>query len=232
MAIDGQIRPPILDGEGTNVVFTTPREIDQSASLVKAMMITINAAFKEQSSRTKILDSHQRMVQGSIFEQQLGDDPTTFCIIVSQPEKSFVAGTVAARRFPTSTLPIERASLTPQGEQLSTRAIFTRTDIPIQYVNSVFWELKILAVHPSMQGQRLGKWLMDTVEDEIKRRTLEKDSNASEVIIVLTTVDQHAAPLYIKRGYIIDSQQDYPDGTVNSEKGFTVLHMHKRYDLS
>jgi GNAT superfamily N-acetyltransferase len=231
------VRCPILKGEPSNVVLITPKAIDQSTLLVKSMTITINAAFTEQSQRTKVLNSHQRIVPGgnSIFEQQLGNDTTTFCIIVSQqtgrPEEEFVAGTIAARRFPTSSLPIERSSLTPQDEQLTTRSIFTRTEIPNQYKKSVFWELKLLAVHPSMQGQRLGKWLMDTVEMEIKRRTLEKNPNAKEVIIVLTTVTEHAASLYLKRGYTIDSQQTYPSGTANSEKGFTIVHMYKRYEL-
>lgn len=225
------IHPPILKGQTSKVLFTTPKQIDQSDSLVNSLQMTINAAFKEQSSRTKILDSNVRMVKGSIFEEQLGNDPTTFCIIVLQPDQSFVAGTVAARRFSTSSLPIDRSSLIPKGEKLNTRAIFTRTDIPQHYSNSIFWELKILAVHPLMQGQRLAKWLMDTAESEIKRRTLKTHPKANEVIILLTTVEQHAAPLYTKRGYSIDGKQEYPPGTVESENGFTVIHMYKRFDL-
>jgi len=226
------VNPPTLNGKPTTFLFRTPRQIDQSKSLAKLYRETINAAFKEQSSRTKILDEDERVVEGDTFENLFGNEPSTFCIFLTQQierahenDELFVAGAITASQIdPITSSDKSNSSSKPQNERSIVEDTFNTTEIPKQYIHSKIWKLMILAVHPLVQKQGSGSWLIDTAEREIKRRSLKTDS----VIIVLTTVKQHAAPLYMKLGYTIQAQHHFSAGIAQSENEFTILHMYKK----
>ncbi|MCJ1353962.1 MAG: hypothetical protein MMC33_003949 [Icmadophila ericetorum] len=169
--------------------------------------------------------------------QELVEDlgPDCFTIVVTQSMEELtdsqsldlnrhlilrrVLGTASCRPFirPRVVMNVEPAPISPWVPKVA----LEKLDDP----SVSQWELKLMAVDPSLQRQGLASKMIDLVIEEIKRRV---GGGKREVWMVFTTMKEFNEAYYSKRGCVSVSETVIEPGTRNSRDGFTILEMAKR----
>ncbi|MCJ1244705.1 hypothetical protein MMC30_001904 [Trapelia coarctata] len=89
------------------------------------------------------------------------------------------------------------------------------------------WELLLMAVDVSLQGQGIAGKLLGMVEDEIRRRTSGK---GREVHIILSTLKERNFEYYVKKGFVWTAEKKFKKGQYGSQDGFTLVEMMKKVE--
>ena len=112
-----------------------------------------------------------------------------------------------------------------------------------------YWEVKLLCVHPSIQGQGIASMLITALEAEVKRQheaqqqsltatssgdhegAREDIPNETEVNkelrMILSTVEAANGPFYAKRGYVTTKSYVVPKHAFNNADDFVQISMEK-----
>lgn len=103
------------------------------------------------------------------------------------------------------------------------------------------WELKILAVDPSLYRSGIGSMLQDAVEAEVKKRVTlaksEETKGATQIdgprgiTFMLTTVAEVNEEYYIRKGYRTTQSILLKVGGLRNIKECHIVHMEKVVDL-
>jgi GNAT superfamily N-acetyltransferase len=211
---------PLVHGEKTTASIFSTAQLSSEAFLA-SLLETINLAFRQSHSvKPELLLRSQGDRLGSIDEFLTGlQDPESFVLIISRPGSHEVIATSSARRYhgpprkaPSSGIELRNspwnrtAEVEPGAEE---------------------WELKLMATHPSAQGQGLAKWMMALVEREIVERSKAKQASANATAppnlrMVLCTPRELTGEFYLKRGYTKDYEVWRGEGY-----NFHIIHLSK-----
>lgn len=225
---------PALDGLITQVVILDPLRVDQ-ADYHDDLICLINAAFRTAKSRTNILNEEIRIPLDTQFSQHVSTGLGAFVLVLQAHQadgRNRILATVSARCR--AIKPVQDLASQPaqHGQPLTADAVFSRFEIGhARDPTVVFWEMKLLAVDPTVQRKGLAGWLVNAVEEEIVRRCAQSDLQHKaimHVVVLLTTIRELNGEFYRKRGYLYDSERHYEAGVLNSEGAFTVVHMSKK----
>ena len=156
---------------------------------------------------------------------EIGDLPGTFTYIIHKADSEEVIATATMRPFKVVAT-VETAGISPDElERVRRHRAFYRLQALPSGVQG--WELKMMVVDLSAQGQGLAGLMIDMCEAEARRRSQTVQSKAREVRFVLTCIAEINEKFYIKRGFTEDYRTWMPQGTMGSETGFHILHMSK-----
>ncbi|KAH9838900.1 hypothetical protein Tdes44962_MAKER01751 [Teratosphaeria destructans] len=194
---------PIIDGKATTVTRYEPQQLINS-SLLQSIFTLTNDAYSESHAKSSTLPhSSKRLDDPDAFVRGLGFDAGTFC---------FIPG-LRSRAGPGS------------GKKGTT---FVRVQLPDKIgPDAEIWELKSLAVDVRLQGRGLAGYLMRSVDEEVLRRFSQAPSG-EQLWMVLTTMKEANFEFYRRKGYVSDYENVYAKGYMESETGFTVVHMSRR----
>jgi GNAT superfamily N-acetyltransferase len=187
----------------------------------------VNDSFRVSHTEYDILANVNRLQSDDQFAMELGAVPGTFTYLLayaSSDEKGVLA-TASAQRYHGTPAVITGLDTT-QKKTFKRYGDASLTDEE--------WELRLMAVRPSLQRQGIAKFLMQRIEDEVRRRFLEArraDGQQQGLVMLLTTLKEINEVFYAKRGYVVDSEAQYDKGYMGSEMGFGVVHMSKRLEL-
>ncbi|WPH01489.1 Hypothetical protein R9X50_00433500 [Acrodontium crateriforme] len=228
--LNGQHLPgPTVNGQPTVATLLNPDEL-ASSPLLDSLGTMINAAFTAGHSTKNILGGTKRLNQPSDLPVQIGSSPGTFTVLVTDAHESNprVLGTVSAKPY---SVPLDIA------RNGTKKSAFLRLVAPTRRAPRApvveLWELKFLAVDPSLQRQGLAVFLLDLAEAEVRRRSEAKRSvdvepgTDVELVMVLTTIDELVGPFYMRRGYELDYKSFQDIGYMGTEVGFTIAHYSK-----
>ncbi|KAF2765611.1 hypothetical protein EJ03DRAFT_354665 [Teratosphaeria nubilosa] len=214
---------PIIDGRATTVTRYKPRQLINSP-LVQPIFTLTNDAYSESHSKSSTLPhSTKRLDDPDAFLRGLGFDAGTFCFIVCWRDTDESIATIGAHKYVSPVF--EADAGLGSGKKGTT---FVRIQLPDKIgPDAEIWELKSLAVDVRLQGRGLASYLMKLVDEEVLRRLSEAPSG-KELWMVLTTMKEANFGFYGRKGYASDYENVYEKGYMESETGFTVVHMSRR----
>lgn len=234
LATSHQIQGPMVNGRPTTATLLDPKELESSDLLVP-LTVMINSAFDVSHSSSNILGGTKRLDRHEDLPIQIGGADGTFTYLVSYADESIktsqqALGTVSARPY---NVPASRDDLP---SYIKKESAFSRLRAPIRRIPDAqtleLWELKFLAVDPTLQKQGLAVYLMNLAEAEARRRSEAKrktkpGDESVELVMVLTTIEDLVGPFYVRRGYELDYKTFQDVGYMGTEVGFTVAHYSK-----
>ena len=210
-----------------------------SSPLLPLFKNPVNAAYST-AHPPWISALHVRLTDEASLLRSLTTESFTYALFYEEDERDTpgVLATGSARPF----------HWKPPEEQDPRNATFFWAQDLSADSNYEVWELKLLAVDPTMQKQGLATLLLGLLETEIRRRFEEKklldtkawstarNSGSSNAVavrrklkIVLMTIFEMNGEWYAKRGYKIFDQRSRERGFLGSETGFSIGMMVKVY---
>jgi GNAT superfamily N-acetyltransferase len=189
----------------------------QLSGLIPQLFDLINAAFANSHSRDGVISTVTLRLQSEAQLVRELSASGTFTFVVTYTGTKVALGTASAKPHCNGSLEHDMTG--------AERSIFTRME-PLKG-DVASWELVAMAVDPPVQRQGLAGMLMEMVEVELKRRTVDAKSEVEKpLVMLLSTVKEVNGDFYAKKGYMRDYETQYGPGCMGSEHGFTVIHMH------
>lgn len=210
--------PPVNNTPTTATIYT-PTQIASDPALVTSLRTLINHAFSFSHEKHGAMPGTiDRLQSPQQLLSELGsDDSATFTYVLTSASSGQVLATAGGQRWTGKIAPVEPLP--------GNKGSFTRYGAESEDADQ--WELRIMAVDPSLQRQGLAAWLMRKVEEEIRRRWEERGGKKG-LVLLLTTLKEINGEFYARRGYAVDYETRFPPGWLQSEKGFGVVHMSRR----
>ena len=233
---------PHINNTPTIISLLSPTQLRQYPYL-RQLKNLINAAFSATHSKDGIFPPDvKRLNSDTQIIDEIGPDFFTY-IILSRPsevtDRPTLFATASARRL----LPKDYTML-PESLKLLKRS---QASAP-EDVES--WELKLLAVDPSIQRQGLASMLMKLLEVEIQKRSAESRLNESMMIsqnaiiepdggtlvmhtkpkelrFLLDTVKEVNEEFYRRRGFVTTEELAFEPGVIGGMGRFTEVFMEK-----
>jgi GNAT superfamily N-acetyltransferase len=220
--ISAQSQPgPLVHSRATTVTLYASRDL-KPAGLVPRLHDLINTAFGASHNVSGCFPAESKRLNSPNQLVQELSGRGIFTYVVTYTGTKTVIGVASAKRYK-DTVTLKPASSDDQ------KSAFTRSGVFGPH--SEGWELSLMAVDPSLQRQGLAGLLMNLVESEVKRRFVidraERGLPDLKLVMLLTTVKEINWNFYVRRGYQLDYETSYGPGWLESETGFTVVHMSK-----
>jgi len=187
----------------------------------------INDAF-DKSHANHAMFSTPRLSSANYYLESLGSDPGTFAYILTETKTGKIIATAGAHRY---VAPVFEATTSEQ------KKTFARVRLPDHITSALsmdpgteIWELKLMAVDPSLQGQGLARYLMELVDQEVVKRVRAERAGggASKLFMLITTLKEINGEFYARRGYSFDYETVHEEGWMGSLSAFGVVHMSKK----
>ena len=184
-----------------------------ASGLLPPLTKLINVSFSASHDTSGILSTIARLRREDQFIDELGEHPDTFVYILRTVGSEELVATAYASRY-------EGVTEWPEGP--GKERTWQRLGVPEDGTEA--WELHMLAVSPEFQRQGLADYMMRIVDGEVLRRA---GGRRERLVMYISTVKQTNEAFYLKRGFRENYCVDWPVGTFNSERAFTVAHMER-----
>ncbi|KAK3676596.1 hypothetical protein LTR78_003370 [Recurvomyces mirabilis] len=221
---------PINSKETTLTLYEPPQLVGNPILL--PLRDLINHAF-DTSHTSHAMFSTPRLSTPEYYLESLGSDPGTFAYILTDNKTGTPIATAGAHRY---VAPVFEATTSEQ------KRTFARVQLPSHITHAIstdpqteIWELKLMAVAPSLQGQGLARYLMDLVDQEVVRQVRAEGrgraGGSGKLFMLITTLKEINGEFYARRGYGFDYETVHEEGWMGSKRGFGVVHMSKKVPL-
>ena len=232
---------PQINNAPTNISLLSDVQLRQYPYL-RQLRLLINAAFASTHTKNNMFRTDMERLQTDMqLIGELGPEWFTYIISSTPSEECVGPPTLHAGGSARRLLPKDYTDI-PEELQL-----FKRSDLgALKDVEA--WELKLLAVDPSLHRQGLASMLIELLEQEIQKRSIETRLNEStmqarnntadgevlainskpkEVRFILDTVKEINEGFYLRRGFATTEELVFPPGTFGNPSGFTSVFMEK-----